>query len=135
MTLAKMLEDCTQEEREAAMLLFKGAATAEESQAILTLVSMGRTRRARARYENDEDGGRTTMPARIPTGLAKTYQDCARRRGLSTYAWVREAMHNQFRRDTDPRAMARAARRRRKTNREAAKRLQQLLDDGRIEFR
>ena len=130
MTLVKMLEDCTQEEREAAMLLFKGAATAEESQAILTLVRAGRMRRMKAAYETDEDGGRITMPARIPAGLAKMYQDCARRRQLSTYAWMREAMHNQFRRDTDPRVISRAAKRNRKKNREAARRLQRLLDEG-----
>lgn len=130
MTLAKMLEDCTPEEREAALLLFKGAASTEESEAILTLVKAGRMRRQKAAYEADEDGGRITMPARIPAGLAKTYQDCARRRQLSTYAWMREAMHNQFRRDTDPRVIARAAKRNRKKNREAARKLQRLLDDG-----
>lgn len=136
MELTKALADCSPEVRAAALLLFQGAESAEESQAILTLVMDGRRRSQRARYEYggpNDDGARVTMPARIPAGLAKAYQDCARRRGLSSYAWMREAMARQFRRDTDPKTIARAARRNRKKTREAARKLQKLLDEGRFD--
>ena len=133
MLLHKALEDCSPEVRAAAMLLFKGAASTEESDAILTLVMEGRRRTQRARYEyggSMDDAARRTMPARIPAGLARMYEDCAKRRGLSTYAWVREALHRQWKRDTDPKRISKAAKRDRARKRAAALRLQTLLDKG-----
>ena len=133
MELHKALIDCSPEVREAAMLLFKGAASAEESEAILTLVMEGRRRTQRARYEyggSMEDAARRTMPARIPAGLARMYENCAKRRGLSTYAWVREALHRQWKRDTDPKRLGKAAKEERARKRDAARKLQMLLDKG-----
>ena len=131
MTLSKMLEGCSQEERAAAMLLFKEAETTEAAEAVIALVRAGRMRRARARYEiGDDDQGRKTMPARIPAALAAKYEAVARARRMSVYAWMREAMDRQYRRDTDPKERKRARRRERDANRRAAARIRRLLDEG-----
>lgn len=105
--LTRILEDCTQEEREAAMLLFKAAENREQSEAVLILVRKGRKREVRARYEvGGEKGGRRTLPARLPAGLAALYEETAHRRGLTTYAWVREAFERQWQHDNPGTGMA-----------------------------
>lgn len=100
LALVRAMQEATQVEQEAAMLLLKQADTPERSAAVALLLVAGRRRRQRTASDSRTDGERRkTMPARIAISLAEKYEAAADRRHMSTYAWVCEALAEKYRRE------------------------------------
>lgn len=100
-TLARAMQEARPAEKEAALMLMQRAETAEETAAVTTLLMSGRRRRQQYASDHLTDRQRRkTMPARVPIETARRYEECAKRRHMSVYAWVCHAMDQQYRRDT-----------------------------------
>ena len=98
----KAVLECPPELKPYVMTLFRVTKTAEEVNAVTTLLEAARRReQRRASDEVTDHARRKLIGARLPREQVARYEKHARARGLSVYAWVSQAIEKQYRAETD----------------------------------
>lgn len=97
LTLVRALEEAPQEVKEAALRLYKAAQTREDVAAVTLLLTAPRRAIQRRRSDQATDARRRTLAgARLPRETVQKYRQEAKRRGLSMYAWIAEALEAHY---------------------------------------
>lgn len=97
----KAVLECPPELKPYVMSLFRITKTAEEVNAVTTLLEAARRReQQRASDEVTDHARRKLIGARLPREQVARYEEHARARGLSVYAWVSQAIEKQYRAET-----------------------------------
>lgn len=98
----KAILECPAELKPYVMTLFRVAKTAEEVNAVTTLLEAARRKeQRRASDEVTDHARRKLIGARLPREQVARYEEHARAKGLSVYAWVSQAIEKQYRAETD----------------------------------
>ena len=98
----KAVLECPAELKPYVMTLFRVAKTAEEVNAVTTLLEAARRKeQRRASDEVTDHARRKLIGARLPREQVARYEEHARAKGLSVYAWVSQAIEKQHRAETD----------------------------------
>ena len=97
----KAVLECPASLKPYVMTLFRAVQTAEEVNAVTTLLEAAR-RRAQRRASDDvtDPARRKLIGARLPREQVARYEEHARAQGLSVYAWVSQAIERQYSAET-----------------------------------
>lgn len=97
----KAVLECPAELKPYVMTLFRAVQTAEEVNAVTTLLEAARRREQRRGSDEVTDHARRKLiGARLPREQVARYEEHARARRLSVYAWVSQAIEKQYRAET-----------------------------------
>ena len=97
LALIRALEEAPREVKEAALRLYKAAQTRDDTAAITLLLTAPRRTMQRRRSDQVTDARRRTLAgARLPRETVQQYRQEAKRRGLSMYAWIAEALDAHY---------------------------------------
>lgn len=98
----KAVLECPAELKPYVMTLFRVAKTAKEVNAVTTILEAARRKeQRRASDEVTDHARRKLIGARLPREQVARYEEHARAKGLSVYAWVSQAIEKQYRAETD----------------------------------
>jgi len=98
----KAVLECPAELKPYVMTLFRVTKTAQEVNAVTTLLEAARRREQRRSSDEITDHARRKLiGARLPREQAARYEEHARAQGLSVYAWVSRAVERQYKAETD----------------------------------
>lgn len=98
----KAVLECPAELKPYVMTLFRVTKTAQEVNAVTTLLEAARRReQRRASDEITDHARRKLIGARLPREQVARYEEHARAQGLSVYAWVSRAVERQYKAETD----------------------------------
>lgn len=97
LALVRALEEAPVEVKAAALRLYKAAQTREDTAAVTLLLTAPRRTMQRRRSDQVTDARRRTLAgARLPRETVQQYRQEAKRRGLSMYAWIAEALEAHY---------------------------------------
>lgn len=97
LTLIRALEEAPVEVKAAALRLYKAAQTREDTAAVTLLLTAPRRAMQRRRSDQVTDARRRSLAgARLPRETVQKYRQEAKRRGLSMYAWIAEALEAHY---------------------------------------
>lgn len=98
----KAVLECPAELKPYVMTLFRVTKTAKEVNAVTTILEAARRKeQRRASDEVTDHARRKLIGARLPRKQVARYEEHARAKGLSVYAWVSQAIEKQYRAETD----------------------------------
>lgn len=107
----KAVLECPAELKPYVMTLFQVTKTAQEVNAVTTLLEAARRREQRRSSDEITDHARRKLiGARLPREQVARYEEHAQAQGLSVYAWVSQAIERQYRTETAHRGGAPAHR-------------------------
>lgn len=97
LALVRALEEAPVEVKAAALRLYKAAQTREDTAAVTLLLTAPRRAMQRRRSDQVTDARRRSLAgARLPRETVQQYRQEAKRRGLSMYAWIAEALEAHY---------------------------------------